>query len=300
MTAVPPARNPSPDPFSRTRPTRPTRRLVFALSRASMLALVVAVTAAAVVISPIGTRRTARVTTEREIDALLAPDERILARAFASQRRPSDLWRLSHGLLVATDRRVLYLGAPPVTLLRPADGGPQALYLESWPFNAAFTIDVEQRDEGNGHVLLRTPMRMVLLRVDARDIEAAHAVRGIAERERRLASEEADRLLRAGSPTLLPDRYTTHMVQRGETLTSIARRYTTSIDILRQLNGLRSDALRAGQRLRVPEPIEPRDPFGEPPEEHPQVGDSLTDYRGVGRTGLQTPAFLHRTALHGR
>ncbi len=43
----------------------------------------------------------------------------------------------------------------------------------------------------------------------------------------------------------------THLVKSGETLTSIARRYGTTVTQLKRLNGLSSDRIRAGQRLRV-------------------------------------------------
>ncbi len=42
-----------------------------------------------------------------------------------------------------------------------------------------------------------------------------------------------------------------HVVQPGETLFAIARRYGTTVDALRQRNGLRGDALAVGQRLTV-------------------------------------------------
>ncbi len=42
-----------------------------------------------------------------------------------------------------------------------------------------------------------------------------------------------------------------HVVQAGETLFSIARRYGTTVDALRQRNGLRGDALAVGQQLAV-------------------------------------------------
>ncbi len=227
------------------------RRLVLALSRASMVALVIGLTAAASVVSPIGTRRIARETAERELSALLLSGERVLARTFASQRRPSDLWRLSHGLLVATDRRLLYVGAPPVTLLRPVDGGPLALYLESWPYESAFVMSVDSTSDTK-RVLLRTPDRAVTLRVDDGAIAATSAIAQVATRERRRVSDDAARVQRSGIAPVQPERYTTHVIERGQTLTSIARQYNSSIDVLRQLNGLRDDDVRAGQRLRVP------------------------------------------------
>ena len=43
----------------------------------------------------------------------------------------------------------------------------------------------------------------------------------------------------------------THVVRRGETLSSIARRYGTSVASLKSWNGLQGDALTAGKRLTV-------------------------------------------------
>ena len=43
-----------------------------------------------------------------------------------------------------------------------------------------------------------------------------------------------------------------YVVQRGDTLTSIAERFDTSVDTIKQLNNLESGFIRTGQRLRVP------------------------------------------------
>jgi membrane-bound lytic murein transglycosylase D len=43
----------------------------------------------------------------------------------------------------------------------------------------------------------------------------------------------------------------THLVQPGETLTSIARKYGTTIAEIRRLNGMSGDRIRVGQRIRV-------------------------------------------------
>ncbi|MDT0630432.1 lytic transglycosylase domain-containing protein [Rubrivirga litoralis] len=48
-----------------------------------------------------------------------------------------------------------------------------------------------------------------------------------------------------------PARPTTHRVRGGENLTGIAKRYGVTISQIREWNGLRSDVIRPGQRLRV-------------------------------------------------
>lgn len=44
----------------------------------------------------------------------------------------------------------------------------------------------------------------------------------------------------------------THVVQRGETLTGIARQYNTTVSALRNANNLSSDRIYAGQTLTIP------------------------------------------------
>ena len=46
-------------------------------------------------------------------------------------------------------------------------------------------------------------------------------------------------------------RRVTHVVRRGETLSSIARRYGTSVGSIKSLNGLSADSINAGRRLSV-------------------------------------------------
>ena len=53
-------------------------------------------------------------------------------------------------------------------------------------------------------------------------------------------------------PAKRPPAPRVHKVQRGETLTLIAKTYGTTVEILRELNGLRGSRLVIGQRLRVP------------------------------------------------
>jgi membrane-bound lytic murein transglycosylase D len=50
-------------------------------------------------------------------------------------------------------------------------------------------------------------------------------------------------------PDVVTDR---HTVRPGDTLGAIARRYRTSVDAIKRLNGLQSNLIRVGQVLRVP------------------------------------------------
>ena len=45
---------------------------------------------------------------------------------------------------------------------------------------------------------------------------------------------------------------TVYRVKSGDTLSSIASRFGTSVRILKDLNGLRSNRLNVGQRIRLP------------------------------------------------
>lgn len=53
----------------------------------------------------------------------------------------------------------------------------------------------------------------------------------------------------AGGSSRAPVR--THVVKRGESLGVIAERYGTTVNALKRANGLKSDRIRAGQRLRI-------------------------------------------------
>ena len=148
----------------------PLVRMLVALTSSGALLAVAALVAAAAIVPPIGARRTARDLASREVQVQLEPGEKVVASTFASQRRWTDMWRESFGMLVATDRRVLYVGAPPSPLLRPLDEGPTELLVESYRYDAAFTIEPRERIWPLGEGLsLRTPAGDVKFIIDERD-----------------------------------------------------------------------------------------------------------------------------------
>lgn len=53
-------------------------------------------------------------------------------------------------------------------------------------------------------------------------------------------------------PTSSQDNFISYVVESGDTLYSIARRYNTSVDTIKSINNLTSDVLRIGQVLKIP------------------------------------------------
>ena len=45
-----------------------------------------------------------------------------------------------------------------------------------------------------------------------------------------------------------------YVISRGDTLSTIAQRHRISLPILKQVNGLSSDRIRIGQKIRIPAP----------------------------------------------
>lgn len=119
----------------------------------------------------------------------------------------------------------------------------------------------------NGHVILRGHVATWAQRERAAAVAAS--VSGvasvanelIAQEERPAALAEARGLSANGGENGLPRQTASpgsgaegpayHTVSRGESLWMISRRYGVRVDRIKAMNGLTSDAIRSGQRLRI-------------------------------------------------
>lgn len=165
------------------------------------------------------------------------------------------MWRESYGIVVATEQRVLYVGAPPTPLLRPRDDGPEELLVESYRYDAAFVLEPRTLFRGLGRGLeLRTPVAHVDFLIADQEWPDALLVSQASADARRAVTRRDEAFLESyRSAPPVAAQYTFHVVQRGETLSGLSRRFRTSPDVLRQLNQMSGDNIRIGQRLRVPE-----------------------------------------------
>ena len=69
--------------------------------------------------------RDARAIVQREITTnVLQPGERVVHSVPVFRRSPADYFRATRGLLVLTDRRLVYLGAPPRDITGASDAPP--------------------------------------------------------------------------------------------------------------------------------------------------------------------------------
>ena len=204
--------------------------------------------------------RDARAIAERELRLnTLGDGERVMRIVSVFQRPWIDYFRATRGLLVFTNRRLLFLGLEPRDLLGSGDS-PPTFTERDFPVDTLVTLHPGRTffgiakaiviDTPDGSYRFGVPSEawgkasLLLHAIAARhDRLFAQGVRAAKQRvalegQRRLASQEA-----------LKAKYYT--VRRGDALASIAARWNTSPDRLREWNALPTNKIRIGQRLLV-------------------------------------------------
>lgn len=187
-----------------------------------------------------------------EIEQLLGRGEVVEQRVPVMQRNWWDYFRVTHGILAATDRRLLFVGVPPAPLLPRAYEPPE--YLEvSVPFDQPVGVDFARQFLGTAPgVQLTAGETREDFAFSSRErprVDSVLAILAARQEALRLASE-AERL--ASEATVAASRKAIyHLVQRGEALDLIARRYGVSPDSIVKWNDLPSTRITAGRRLLV-------------------------------------------------
>jgi len=239
----------------RRRAVSTTRKRVLAALRLSawMLITLGAIAGFAILLflhrgDPEGSARLAN----REIELELQRGETVEARVSVMQRYWWDLFRVTHGVIAATNRRLLYVGVPPDELLQREEE-PRELYIASMPYDRPLDAVPTRVFFGTRlGVSLRGPTTTEHFGIASLDAGRLDSVLGVAARGRDLlrASQEAER--RATEAAMAASRRAIyHLVQPGEALEYIASRYGASVDSLRRWNNLTGDRITAGKRLLV-------------------------------------------------
>jgi hypothetical protein len=238
----------------RQRPTPPRRRWRVALRVSAWsvgLTLLLAVVGALLFIHRGDAEGSARIA-NREVELVLERDEGIDWRTPVMARHWWHYFRVTHGVLAATNRRLVYVGVPPEEIL-PREPEPQLLEESSFPYDRP--IDVWRGrvflSTLNG-VVIRSPGQMRTFGVAASDLARLDSVLTLLGRHQQAIRDsvegERSRALAAAEAARQP---VYHVVERGEALEIIARDYNVSVEQLQEWNELPSQQIKAGQRLLV-------------------------------------------------
>ena len=189
----------------------------------------------------------------------LGDGERVIRTVPVFQRPWIDYFRATRGLLVLTDRRLLFLGLEPRDLLASGDSPPTftehdfavdtvvQLHPGRTFFGIAKAVVV---DTPEGTYRYGVPSQAwgkasLLLHSIAARHERLMAIgerqareRAVIESQRKLAQAQASKAK-------------FYTVKRGDALSSIAARWNTTADQLRAWNNLESNKIRVGQSLLV-------------------------------------------------
>jgi hypothetical protein len=246
----------------RRRRLKPKRRLQPAAIYAILFGvLVVLAIVAQLVIHMARTEpRDMRAIAERELTVnTLAPGEKVYRMVSVFRRPAIDYFRATRGLLVLTNKRLLYLGLQPRDLLSSEDV-PPTFEERDFPIDTLVTLKAGRTFFSVAHALIvETPnggtklgvpseswpsAKMLIVAMDARHNKAV--AEGVRQKQLRAKAEGERRA--ADAERRKPKYYT---VRRGDALASIALQWNTTPDMLRQWNHLPDNRIRVGQTLMV-------------------------------------------------
>ena len=195
----------------------------------------------------------AQATLTRELSTYaLEPGETVRASALLYWRSPLSYFRSTHAVLAATDRRLLLLTlTPPDPLTREAE--EQLPSIRDLPKDTSVQLDTGRVMFGLSRgITVRA--RDVRERWAARDEQWPQVDAVVAELStlQRAMREDGEAIRLARLAALERARQPIwHVVRRGEALGSIATRYGTTPERLRELNTMATDRIRAGDSLLI-------------------------------------------------
>ena len=204
--------------------------------------------------------RDTRSMAERELQLnTLQPGERVLHAVSVFKRPAIDYFRATRGLLVLTNKRLLYLGLEPRDLLAAPDL-PPTFEQRDFPIDTLVQVTSGRTFFGFAKaVVIQTPTEKLKLGVPSSawpkadlmivsmNVRHERVVTHTAEERKFLAIAEAERKA-AEENRRKPKFYT---VRRGDALGSIATIWNTTPDKVRGWNNLPDNKIRVGQVLMV-------------------------------------------------
>src|SRR2546430_3356310 len=191
---------------------------------------------------------------DRELQGgTLTYGEKVQRRAKVFMRRPSEYYRGANGMLYATNERLIYIGVAPGSKFESEDA-PPVIVTQEFPNDTLLSMRPGRLYFLTAHgVRVSHPgvppgeFAAVGTQVPALD-SLGDYVNAVHENQRKDAAAERKLLAAVGALIKEPLYY---KVKRGDALFSIARKFDTTPDQLRQWNQFEGDRVKIGQRLLV-------------------------------------------------
>ncbi len=189
-----------------------------------------------------------------ELTRQLQPRETVLLRIDVTQHHWYDHFRVTPGVLAATDSRLLLVSTAPPALFRAVGDDPPTFLVRSFVYDTALTVHADRVLAGTTPgIVVDSGGSEYSLAVDADDRSAVQTVVRLVDDRRSalLADYERQQALRDSIMALPPPPPVVHRVVSGETLYGLARLYNVTPEVLKAMNGLTSDQIRIGDELVV-------------------------------------------------
>ena len=191
---------------------------------------------------------------DRELQGgMLNYDEKVERKAKVFIRRPSNYYRGDNGMLYATNERLIFIGVAPESKFESEDA-PPVIISQEFPNDTSLAMN-----PGRLYLFTAHGVRVAHPGSPSGEFAAINGqeaaldslvdyVNGIHAAQRKEAAEE--RRLREAVAALIrqPLYYT---VKRGDALFSIARKFETTPEQLKQWNSLQGELVKIGQKLLV-------------------------------------------------
>ena len=189
-----------------------------------------------------------------QLGRTLQPGEELLARVDVMQRHWYDHFRITPGILAATDRRLLYVATVPPALFSAASEDPPTFLTRSFVYDTALTAHVTRPIAGaTPDVVVNVADTVLRFGIVGGEREVGDSLARLVRehRELRLAEIRREQAAFDSLVALPPPPPEVHRVRPGESLYSLSRQYNVTPEVLRLMNGLTSDRIQIGQEIVV-------------------------------------------------
>ncbi|MEO7368123.1 MAG: LysM peptidoglycan-binding domain-containing protein, partial [Gemmatimonadaceae bacterium] len=184
---------------------------------------------------------------------MLRYGEHVRKYAKAFQRRPSDYYRASNGLLIATNFRIIFIGIAPTDKLENEDA-PATIIQYEFPNDTMLTMDEKRLYflTAHGVRISHGPGATQEFAASRGDEDSLDSLLNYVNRnldQQRVEAIRETRIRKAVAKLI--DEPLFYTVKRGDAISTVAARFDTTPDILKKLNNLTNNNIRIGQTLTV-------------------------------------------------